>query len=111
MKSARSFQHEEHLRGIGLFSLTRTTGYKSDFRLQIQFPDSAQQRMDFECQCLYIVAKQFDDLLESLRPSQILRHENVRHDTQRKYIFKPLKRPHPSVLKTKLLLDRLKRSK
>ena len=65
--------------------------------------------MDFECQCLYIVAKQFDDLLESLRPSQILRHENVRHDTQRKYIFKPLKRPHPSVLKTKLLLDRLKR--
>jgi len=29
--------------------------------------------MDFECQCLYIVAKQFDDLLESLQPSQILR--------------------------------------
>ena len=29
--------------------------------------------MDFECQSLYIVAKQFDDLLESLRPFQILR--------------------------------------
>ena len=23
-----AFQHEEHLRGIGLLSLTRTTGYK-----------------------------------------------------------------------------------
>ena len=67
--SEGAFQHEEHLLGIGLFSLTWTTGYKSDFRLQIQFPDSAQQRMDFECQCLYIVDKQFDDLLESLRPS------------------------------------------